>query len=369
MLLTSWRYGGGEKAPRPSSPAGRASAFLHLLIKFSSFARANPPTNSAFISTVQDARDAPPGILWGPHFVPWKIETIVDDLRIARGHSKRLSRTTDWTVSLPDTRAIDHAMKLLFSAMFPRHSGTSDHSVEGLAFFMGNSLNTALHILSEQVQREHKSLGPPPSENSNQLTADAIISEFSQQLPRLYEILESDIQSGFEGDPSARSTEEVLLCFPGVRAIFHHRIANALHKLNAPVVARIIAELSHSATGIDIHPGAEIGSSFFIDHGTGVVVGETAVIGQRVRLYQAVTLGAKRFSVDDNGALTKGQPRHPIVEDDVVIYAGATILGRVVIGRGSSIGGNVWLTRSVPPGSNIVQAQARSEVFAEGAGI
>ncbi len=301
--------------------------------------------------------------------MPWKIETIVDDLRVARGRSKRLSRTTDLTAPLPDKKAIDNALQLLFAAMFPRHSGTSDHSVEGLAFYMGNALNTALHILSEQVRREQNSLPPAPSENSNQRSAEAIISEFSQQLPRVYEILESDIQSGFEGDPSARSTEEVLLCFPGVKAIFHHRVAHALYKLGAPIVARIIAEISHSATGIDIHPGAEIGPSFFIDHGTGVVIGETAVIGQRVRLYQAVTLGAKRFNLDANGALLKGQPRHPIVEDDVVIYAGATILGRVVIGRGSSIGGNVWLTRSVPPESNIVQAQARSDVFVEGAGI
>ena len=137
----------------------------------------------------------------------------------------------------------------------------------------------------------------------------------------------------------------------------------------APILARIISELAHSSTGIDIHPGAEIGGSFFIDHGTGVVIGETAVIGERVRLYQAVTLGAKRFSVDESGALVKGEARHPIVEDDVVIYAGATILGRVTIGRGSTIGGNVWLTRSVPPGSNIVQAQTRSDVFDSGAGI
>jgi len=301
--------------------------------------------------------------------MPWKIETIVDNLRIARGRSKRLARASDIRAPLPDPKAIEHALRLLFAALFPRHSGASDHSIEGLAFYMGNALNTALQILSEQVKREQNSLAPPPAANSNQRSADEILSDFSQQLPRLYEILESDILSGFEGDPSARSTEEVLLCFPGVRAIFHHRVAHALHKLGAPVVARVIAEISHSATGIDIHPGAEIGSSFFIDHGTGVVIGETAVIGQRVRLYQAVTLGAKRFTIEEGGALTKGQPRHPIVEDDVVIYAGATILGRVVIGRGSSIGGNVWLTRSVPPGSNVVQAQARSEVFAEGAGI
>jgi serine O-acetyltransferase len=139
--------------------------------------------------------------------------------------------------------------------------------------------------------------------------------------------------------------------------------------LGVPLIARIIAEIAHSATGIDIHPGAIIGGSFFIDHGTGVVIGATSVIGQRVRLYQAVTLGAKRFSVNDDGTLVKGNARHPIVEDDVVIYAGATILGRITIGRGSIIGGNVWLTRSVPPGSNISQAQVRNEVFDGGAGI
>ena len=151
-------------------------------------------------------------------------------------------------------------------------------------------------------------------------------------------------------------------------AIGPHETAGELHDpvgpgrqaelLGLPLLARIIAELSHSATGIDIHPGATIGKRFFIDHGTGVVIGETAVIGDHVRLYQAVTLGAKRFAANEDGSLVKGQPRHPIVEDDVVIYAGATILGRVTIGRGSSIGGNVWLTRSVPPGSNITQAQS-----------
>jgi serine O-acetyltransferase len=135
------------------------------------------------------------------------------------------------------------------------------------------------------------------------------------------------------------------------------------------MIARIIAEDAHSATGIDIHPGARIGERFFIDHGTGVVIGETAIIGRNVRLYQAVTLGAKRFEADASGALVKNTPRHPIVEDDVVIYSGATVLGRVTIGRGSSIGGSVWLTRDVPPGSTVTQAKARNETFDDGAGI
>lgn len=162
---------------------------------------------------------------------------------------------------------------------------------------------------------------------------------------------------------------KVLVCYPGIAAIICYRLAHELFLLELPLIARMISELAHSDTGIDIHPGATIGNSFFIDHGTGVVIGETAIIGERVRVYQAVTLGAKRFPTDENGALVKGNPRHPIVEDDVVIYAGATILGRITIGKGSTIGGNVWLTRSVPPDSNITQAQAKQELFNHGAGI
>jgi serine O-acetyltransferase len=153
----------------------------------------------------------------------------------------------------------------------------------------------------------------------------------------------------------------VLLCYPGVLAMIHHRLAHELYGLGLPLLARIVAELAHAQTGIDIHPGAKIGAGFFIDHGTGVVIGETAVIGERVRLYQAVTLGAKRFPRDAQGHLEKGHARHPIVEVDVVIYAGATILGRVTLGRGSVIGGNVWLTQDVAPGSHVTQAVSRNE--------
>jgi serine O-acetyltransferase len=142
-----------------------------------------------------------------------------------------------------------------------------------------------------------------------------------------------------------------------------------LYALGVPILARLVAELAHSDTGIDIHPGAKIGPGFFIDHGTGVVIGETAEIGRNVRLYQAVTLGAKRFETDENGHLSKGGPRHPILEEDVVVYAGATILGRVTIGKGASIGGNVWLTRSVPAGSRITQANSHEEIYAQGGGI
>jgi serine O-acetyltransferase len=160
-----------------------------------------------------------------------------------------------------------------------------------------------------------------------------------------------------------------VFCYPGITAITHHRLAHELYQLGVPLIPRIISELAHAATGIDIHPGARIGGSFFIDHGTGVVIGETSVIGERVCLYQGVTLGAKSFPLDAQGKPIKGRPRHPVVEDDVIIYAGATILGRITIGRGSSIGGNVWLTRGVPPGSRITQALVRDDLFDGGSGI
>ena len=153
----------------------------------------------------------------------------------------------------------------------------------------------------------------------------------------------------------------MLLCYRGTTAVIYHRLAHQLYLLGTPFLARMIADIAHSVTGIDIHPAARIGDSFFIDHGTGVVIGETCIIGRHVRLYQAVTLGAKRFPTDENGVLIKGNERHPIVEDDVVIYAGATILGRITIGKGSTIGGNVWLTQSVPAGSNVSQAQMRND--------
>jgi serine O-acetyltransferase len=186
-----------------------------------------------------------------------------------------------------------------------------------------------------------------------------ITRSLGTQLPGIRALLVSDIQAAFAGDPAAQHITEILLCYPGVLAVMHHRLAHALHRLGVPLLARFINEIAHSATGIDIHPGAQIGPSFFIDHGTGVVIGETAVIGERVRLYQAVTLGAKSFPSGSDGALVKGHARHPIVEDDVVIYAGATILGRVTIGRGAIIGGNVWLTHSVAPGASVSQGNVR----------
>jgi serine O-acetyltransferase len=269
----------------------------------------------------------------------------------------------------PARAAVASVVAGLRAALFPRHFGAHDLSDDGVDYFVGHALDVNLRALVEQVRRglRHESGGGDEARHA--ADAAAIVGDFARALPGVRELLERDLRAAFAGDPAAYDLDEVLLCYPGVTAVTHHRLAHALFGLGATLVARSIAEIAHADTGIDIHPGASIGGSFFIDHGTGVVVGETTVIGERVRLYQGVTLGARSFPTDAQGQIIKGAPRHPIVEDDVVIYAGATVLGRVTIGRGSSIGGNVWLTRSVPPGSRITQAQARNESFDEGAGI
>ena len=193
--------------------------------------------------------------------------------------------------------------------------------------------------------------------------------ELLAELPALREHVFEDARAAWRGDPSCRHPIEALYAFPGIFAITRHRIANILYRFEVPLLPRLISENAHHRTGIDIHPGASIGREFFIDHGTGVVIGETAIVGNRVTLYQGVTLGAKSFPVDAQGRLVKGLARHPIVEDDVTIYAAATVLGRVTIGRGSVIGGNVWLTHSVPRNSRVSQAEPLQTGFEHGAGI
>jgi len=196
-----------------------------------------------------------------------------------------------------------------------------------------------------------------------------ISCELIRRLPWLRERVFEDARAAWRGDPSCHHPIEALYAFPGVFAITRHRIAHILYELDVPLLPRLVAEDAHQRTGIDIHPGAKIGSEFFIDHGTGVVIGETATVGNHVTLYQGVTLGARSFPVDASGRLVKGIARHPIVEDDVTIYASATILGRITVGRGSVIGGNVWLTHDVPAYSRVSQAEPLQTGFEHGAGI
>ncbi len=295
----------------------------------------------------------------------WELSGIVTELRDARErwrnahHRLRGSGIREF----PSGRTLREIIAKLCEVLFPLRLGPVDVKQESEDYFVGYTLDRALSALLWQVEME-LAIGPRQQGQSEECLSNqvqAIVREFARRLPSIRVLLDFDIEAAFVGDPAARSVDEVLLCYPGVRAIIHHRLAHCLYELGLPLLARIVAEIAHSETGIDIHPGAKIGNSFFIDHGTGVVIGETAVVGNRVRLYQAVTLGAKRFQVDDSGVVKKGEPRHPVVEDDVVIYAGATILGRITIGRGSIIGGNVWLTHSVPPGSQITQGTSRQE--------
>ena len=272
---------------------------------------------------------------------------------------------------LPSRESLVQITERLVSALYPRHFGPSGLSAADADSFVAQTLRTTLRALQRQVSHElvvskewHEGQHIPPVLNAHEITV-----KFAESLPTIRALLDADIRAAYESDPSAKSIDEIVFCFPSVAAISRYRMAHELYVLGAPMIARIVSEIAHSQTGIDIHPGARIGRSFFIDHGTGVVIGETAIIGRNVRLYQGVTLGAKRFEADEQGRLIKHYPRHPIVEDDVVIYPGATILGRVTIGKGSTIGGNVCLTRSVPPGSRVTQVRAGNGAADEGDGI
>ena len=291
----------------------------------------------------------------------WGIQSLVSELRELRQHSLLQRQRLHQPPKLPSKKQLAQIIEQLAAAMFPNRLGVPGLTDEAIDYFVGSTLDSALHALHKQLVLE---LSFVAEEQNLDCDAEAeardIIVQFSAQLSQVRRLIDTDIQAAYEGDPAARSPDEVLVCYPGIFAVIHHRLAHVLYALGVPLVARMIAEIAHSSTGIDIHPGASIGESFFIDHGTGVVIGETAIIGRYVRLYQAVTLGAKRFEKDDSGMLVKGNARHPIVEDHVVIYAGATILGRITIGKGSVIGGNVWLTQSVAPGSHINQAQSTS---------
>ena len=260
---------------------------------------------------------------------------------------------------LPSPQSIERMVEQLKGALFPMRLGPPQLRNDTEDFYVGHTLDEALQELQQQALLElrHAARGVAGPEVQLAERAAGLAREFAHTLPAIRRVLDTDVMAAWQGDPAARSVDEVLLCYPGVLAMIHHRLAHKLYALGLPLLARIVAEIAHSRTGIDIHPGATIGPAFFIDHGTGVVIGETAVIGERVRLYQNVTLGAKRFPVAEDGVLAKGLPRHPILEDDVVIYAGATVLGRVTIGKGAVIGGNVWLTHDVPAGGSVSQAR------------
>lgn len=254
----------------------------------------------------------------------------------------------------PSVKALVELMELLRKALYPGFFGEEREAPPELVpYHLGIYLERIYDILETQIFNGLRF--ETAGQDDSRERAAGIAIGFINRLPRLKSLLSTDVKAILDGDPAAKSPSEIIFCYPGVYAIFHQRVAHELYRLGVPVIPRIITEMAHSRTGIDIHPGAQIGEYFSIDHGTGIVIGQTAIIGNHVRLYQGVTLGAKNFTLDEQG-LPMDLPRHPILEDEVVVYSNASILGRITIGRGSVIGGNIWLTHSVPPYSKLSQS-------------
>lgn len=253
----------------------------------------------------------------------------------------------------------------LRSVFFPGYFDAKRFPLESMRYHLSANLDSIYRGLSEQIVRSLcfncEACKVDETDAELKSKADSLAMQFVDALPQIRHLLATDVQAAYEGDPAASMPAETILCYPSIKVMMHHRIAHELYRLKVPFIPRIISEVAHSETGIDIHPGAQIGEEFFIDHGTGVVIGETSIIGKKCRLYQGVTLGALSFPKDADGSLIKGVPRHPILEDNVTVYAGATILGRITIGSGSVIGGNTWVTQSVAAGSKVLQTRYTSE--------
>ena len=263
---------------------------------------------------------------------------------------------------LPSREDAAAIMEALEEVIFPGYYTTGGVTHQGIIYRVQERIGWLFEQLHDQILkglRHMKDLDSGFSSKHDE-TAEEAAFAFLESLPLIRRTLAEDIQAAFDGDPAASCIDEIILSYPAVYAITAYRVAHELHRAGVLLLPRMLTELAHSRTGIDIHPGAQIGNRFFIDHGTGVVIGETAVIGNQVKLYQGVTLGALSFPKDEKGRLIRGKKRHPTIEDNVVIYSGATILGgETVIGEGSVIGGNVWLTESVPAGSRVVQAEPK----------
>ncbi|MDR1678861.1 MAG: serine acetyltransferase [Prevotellaceae bacterium] len=258
------------------------------------------------------------------------------------------------TSPLPSVHELEEVVTITRAIVFPGYFGNSEVNSENLALHIEQHVKRLFNLLEKQI---YAGLCFDPADNyqTKLERAQRLAAEFITCLPQLRELLTTDVIAAYNGDPAAKSYAEVILCYPAIRAISNYRMAHELLHLGVPLIPRIITEMAHSETGIDIHPGARIGAYFTIDHGTGVVIGETAVIGKNVKLYQGVTLGAKSFPLDRDGNPIKGINRHPIIEDDVIIYSNASILGRITVGRGSVIGGNVWIDNDLPAGSKVLQ--------------
>ncbi len=285
--------------------------------------------------------------------------------------AKDLPQST--TGAVPSLSQVTEALHCLQDALFPGRMTTELKPGTVIESFVMERLAHAHSILRTEIAKAIPfrwtghfavSTGRSSERVDPEEEAEGVLTKLYRTLPKVRELLVKDVEAAYMGDPAATKFAEVVLAYPCIRAILTHRIAHELYLLDVPVIPRMMSEHAHMHTGIDIHPGARLGESFFIDHGTGVVIGETCEIGNRVKIYQGVTLGAKSFPVDEHGIPIKGIKRHPTIEDDVVIYAGATILGgSTVIGKGSVIGGNVWLAKSVEPGSTVLQKNVEIEIW------
>jgi len=300
------------------------------------------------------------------------IRRVVEELCAPQSYQV-VAHRSNHDIPMPSVQVLGEIVESLRSVLFPGYFGLSELRVETMSYYVGSTLDHVARQLTEQIRRGIGFLEDSDTLDTGQPLepdhAQEITARFLETLPRIRHLLSTDVRAAFDGDPATHSHGETIFCYPSISALTNFRIAHELHQCQVPLIPRIITEMAHSATGIDIHPGAKIGEYFFMDHGTGIVIGETTIIGNHVRIYQGVTLGAKSFPLDEHGNPIKGIARHPIVEDEVIIYSGATVLGRIVIGRGSEIGGNVWLTHSVGPGSRIMQGSPEETAFTSGEGI
>ena len=271
------------------------------------------------------------------------------------------------TGAFPSLDCLREVISLVKSIIFPDFFNRRRNSCVTRAHYIGVGVDKLYTILRREIENGLR-FDESIMEGDAETDANRLALEFINTLPEIKRLLLTDVEAMFNNDPAVENFGEIILCYPVVQAMVHYRVAHSLLKLGMPVIPRILTELAHSDTGIDIHPGAQIGEYFSIDHGTGVVIGETCIIGNHVTLYQGVTLGAKNFSLDSNGRPIN-MPRHPIIEDNVTIYSNATVLGRITIGHDSIIGGNIWLTNSVPPHSRILQRKSAMTSYTDGLGI
>lgn len=280
-------------------------------------------------------------------------------------HNPNYRYISMYNKQLPSIQTIREIVDVTREIIFPGYFGSPLVTENTTEYHIGVNSEKLYHLLFKQIYCAL--LFETDDSNIHKITEEKTFL-FIDKLPEIKRILSTDIKAIYDNDPAAKNYGEIILCYPSIKALLNYRIAHELYLLKIPLIPRIITEMAHAETGIEIHPGAVIGEYFSIDHGTGIVIGQTTIIGNHVFLYQGVTLGAKNF-VRDEGGKPLDIPRHPIIEDNVTIYSNSSILGRVTIGKGSIIGGNIWLTHSVPPNSRIIQSKAIEDAFTNGLGI